>query len=116
VQQNAMDLEEITAKRMEMLGELEAAKMQEAVNGAMEAMAATVDRQGPSLSEVEDKIEARMAEARARAELGAATPEGSMAELEREVDLAEADATLDSLRAELGISPTRQNAIAGEQP
>jgi phage shock protein A len=59
----------------------------------------------PSLKEVEDKIEARMAEAQAKAELQSVTPEGSMAELEREVDLAQADTVLDNLRAELGLAP-----------
>lgn len=107
VQQNAMELEEIAAKRMEMLGELESAKMQEALNRAMQSINSTMDRDGPSLSEVEDKIEARMAEARARAELGAATPEGAIAELEREVGLAEANRTLEDLRAELGLTRTR---------
>jgi phage shock protein A len=110
VQQNAMELEEVAAKRMEMLGELESAKMQETLNRAMQSINATMDREGPSLSEVEDKIEARKAEARAQAELAAATPEGSIAELEREIGLAEADRMLDDLRADLGLS---QKALTG---
>jgi phage shock protein A len=105
VQSNAMELEEISAKRMEMLGELEAAKMQESLNKAMASINATVDvGDAPSLKEVEDKIEERMAEARARAELDTVTPEGAMAELEREVDMASAEATLDELKAQLGIT------------
>jgi phage shock protein A len=115
VQRNAMELEEIAAKRMEMLGELEAAKMQETVNNAMASISSSIDREGPSLKDVEDKIEARMAEARAHAELEAATPEGSVAELEREVDLAEADATLDELRAELGLDRREIGAGAPQQ-
>jgi phage shock protein A len=86
-----------------MLGALESAKLQESMNEAMASITASVGQDGPSLKEVEDKIEARMAEAQAKAELEAVTPEGSMAELERSVDLAEADKALDDLRKELGI-------------
>jgi phage shock protein A len=103
VQQNAMQLEEIASKRLEMLGALESAKLQESMNDAMASISASVGQDAPSLKEVEDKIEARMAEAQAKAELEAVTPEGSMAELERSVDLAEADQALDELRKELGI-------------
>jgi phage shock protein A len=113
VQQNAMELEEIGSKRLEMLGQLESAKMQEAMNEAMASVSASVGQDAPSLAEVEDKIDARMAEARAKAELEAVTPEGSMAELERAVDLAEADATLESLRAELGLAEGQGELPAG---
>lgn len=116
VQQNAMELEEIGSKRLEMLGQLESAKMQEAMNDAMASISASVGQDAPSLQEVEDKIDARMAEARAKAELEAVTPEGSMAELERAVDLAEADATLESLKAELGLSDGQGELPAGSSP
>jgi phage shock protein A len=105
VHDNAMRLEEITAKRMEMLGQLEQAKMQESVNNAMASINASVGGDAPSLKEIEDKIEDRMAEAMAKTELTAETPEGAMAELEREVDLASANSALDDLRAELGLGP-----------
>jgi phage shock protein A len=105
VHDNAMRLEEITAKRMEMLGQLEQAKMQESVNKAMASISSSVGGDAPSLKEIEDKIEDRMAEAMAKTELTAETPEGAMAELEREVDLASADSALDDLRAELGLGP-----------
>jgi phage shock protein A len=105
VRDNAMRLEEITAKRMEMLGQLEQAKMQESVNKAMASVNASVGGEAPSLKEIEDKIEDRMAEAMAKTELTAETPEGAMAELEREIDIASADSALDDLRAELGLGP-----------
>lgn len=105
VHDNAMRLEEITAKRMEMLGQLEQAKMQESVNKAMASIDSSVGGDAPSLKEIEDKIEDRMAEAMAKTELAAETPEGAMAELEREVDLASANSALDDLRAELGLGP-----------
>ncbi|HET6834465.1 MAG TPA: PspA/IM30 family protein [Acidimicrobiales bacterium] len=105
VHDNAMRLEEIAAKRMEMLGQLEQAKMQESVNKAMASIDRSVGGEAPSLKEIEDKIQDRMAEAMAKTELTAETPEGAMAELEREVDLASANSALDDLRAELGLGP-----------
>jgi phage shock protein A len=108
VQNNAMRLEEISSKRLEMLGQLEQAKMQESVNKAMASINATVGGDAPSLQEIEDKIRDRMAEAKAKTELTAVTPEGAIAELEREVDLASASGALDELRAELGLGPAPQ--------
>lgn len=103
VQQNAMRLQELTAKKMELLGSIQATKMQESVNEAVEAVSATMDDESVSLEKVEDKIEARKAEAMARAELREATPEGAEVELREAVSLAQADAKLEELKAELGI-------------
>ena len=69
VQANAASVQQLAAKRMELLGQLEAAKMQEKVNSAMSSMTATVGQDSPSLEEVENKIQARMAQASAKAEL-----------------------------------------------
>lgn len=103
VQTNAMNLEELSAKRMEMLGSLQQAKMQETVNSAVEAMSRGVTDDLPSLDQVETKIEQRKAEAMARAELHEATPEGAEAELRKAINMTEAEAKLDELRAELGL-------------
>ena len=103
VQQNAMRLQELAAKRMELLGSLEQAKMQESVNKAMESLSATIDDESVSLDRVEDKIEKRKAVAMAKAELREATPDGAELELREAVNLAQADAKLDELKAELGI-------------
>ncbi len=104
VEQNAMRVQELAAKRMELLGQIEQAKMQEAVNGAMESLTATVERDAPSLSRIEDKIGDRLANAKANAELRSATPEGAEAELREAVSLAQADDKLAELRAELGLN------------
>ena len=104
VQQNAMRLQELAAKRMELLGSLQQAKMQESVNKAMESMTATFDDEAVSLDKVEDKIEARRAEAMAHAELREATPEGAEMELRETISVAQADAKLDELKKELGIT------------
>jgi len=103
VQQNAMRLQELAAKRMELVGDLQQAKMQESVNEAVEAISATMDDDQVSLSRVEEKIEKRKAEAMAKAELREATPAGAESELREAVSMAQADAKLDELRAELGI-------------
>jgi phage shock protein A len=112
VQVNASSVQELAAKRMKLLGELQATKMQERVNDAMATMSATSSIDTPSLGDVEQKIQARKAQASAKAELASATPEGAMAELKRSTAELQASATLDSLRAELGL--TSSPAPAGE--
>jgi phage shock protein A len=104
VQQNAMRVSELAAKRMELLGSLEAAKMQESVNQAVDTMSNMSDYEMPSLEKIEDKIEKRKAEAMAKAELREATPEGSEMELKEAINMAQADAKLDELKAELGLA------------
>ncbi len=104
VQLNASRVQELAAKRMELLGQLEQAKMQESVNKAMTSMTAALDQEAPSLASVEEKINRRMADAKAHAELREATPEGAEAELREAISLAGADAKLEELRAELGLT------------
>lgn len=103
VQANAMRVQELSAKRMELLGSLEQAKMQEVVNEAVATMSESVDDGVPSLDAVEAKIEQRKAEAMAKAELHEITPEGAESELRKEVDMAQANQKLDELKAELGL-------------
>jgi phage shock protein A len=103
VQQNAMRLQELAAKRMEMVGSLQQARMQESVNKAVEAISSSVSDDSVSLEKVEDKIEQRKAEAMAKAELREATPEGAELELREAISMTQADAKLEELKAELGI-------------
>ncbi len=104
VQSNAMRLQELAAKRMQLVGQLEQAKMQEAVNTAVETISTSMEIDSPSLAKVEDKINQRLAEAKAQTELRDATPEGAEAELKESISLAKADARLEDLRKELGLS------------
>lgn len=104
VQSNAMRLQELAAKRMELVGQLQQAKMQEAVNSAVESISASMEVEAPSLDKVQDKIQARLSEAKARAELREATPEGTEAELREAISLAQADTKLEELKAELGLT------------
>ena len=104
VTQNAMRVQELAAKRMELLGSLEAAKMQESVNKAVDALSNTLDYDAPSLDKVEEKIEARKAQAMANAELREATPEGAESELKEAISMVQADAKLEELKSELGLT------------
>ena len=116
VQANAVKLQGLTAKQMELLGALEQAKMQETVNAAVQSMSATLDDSLPTLESVEDKIEKRKAQAMAKAEIFEATPDGGEAELRQAMNEAQADAKLEELKAELGLTTGGEatQAEAGE--
>jgi phage shock protein A len=101
---NALRLQELAAKRMQLVGQLEQAKMQETVNSAVDSISTSMEIDSPSLASVEDKINKRLAEAKAHTELREATPEGAEAELKESISLAQADARLADLRKELGLS------------
>lgn len=114
VQANAARLQELSAKQMELLGALEQAKMQESVNEAVQSMSATLDDELPSLEDVENKIEKRKAQAMAKAEIFDATPEGGEAELRQAMNEAQADAKLEELKAELGLTDVGETRPAPE--
>ena len=112
VSDNALKVEQLTAKRMELMGKLEQAKMQEQVNKTLENLHRPLDTAAPSIREIEDKINARMAQASGHAELEAGSLEGAQAELERDLRHTSASARLDALRSELGLSePATPEAI-----
>jgi phage shock protein A len=104
VTQNAMRLQELAAKRMQLVGQLEQARMQESVNRAVESISASMETNAPSLEKVEEKIQKRLSEAQAHAELREATPAGAESELREAVSIAQADARLDELKEELGLA------------
>jgi len=78
--------------------------MQEEVNKAVESMSGALETEAPSLERVEEKIEARLATAKANAEVAQSTPQGAENELREAVSLARADDKLAELRAELGLN------------
>src|SRR3990172_6315132 len=112
VQQNAMRLSELAAKRMELVGSLQQAKMQESVNKAVEAISATMGDDAVSMDKVEQKIEQRKADAMARAELSESTPQGAEMELREAVSISQADSKLAELKAELGIGEGTPPALS----
>jgi phage shock protein A len=114
VQTNAGKLQELSAKQIELMGALEQAKMQEAVNEAVQTMSVTLDDEMPTLASVEEKIERRKAQAMAKAEIHEATPQGAEAELREAINLSAADAKLDELKAELGLTTGGEATETGE--
>ena len=114
VQTNATRLQELSAKQIELMGTLEQAKMQEQVNAAVQTMSATLDDEMPSLASVEEKIERRKAQAMAKAEIYEATPQGAEAELREAINQTAADAKLEELRAELGLTTGESSTETGE--
>jgi phage shock protein A len=114
VQQNAMRLQELGAKRMQLVGQLQQAKMQEAVNSAVESISSSMEVEAPSLDKVEEKIQQRLASAKARTELREATPEGAESELKEAISIAQADAKLEELKRELGLT-TDGDAAGGTE-
>jgi phage shock protein A len=111
---NAARLQELSAKQMELLGALEQAKMQESVNAAVQSMSSTMDDSMPSLEDVADKIEKRKAQAMGQAEIFDITPEGGEIELRQAMNEAQADAKLEELKAELGLTDVAEPAPAPE--
>jgi phage shock protein A len=113
VQQNSRLLQEKLATKSKLLSQLEQAKMQEEMNSAMTQLNATVGDDVPTLSEVEEKIQMRYARAKAAAELGGATVESRVLEVEQASANVAAHQRLDQLRTELGLGSA---PAAGELP
>ena len=103
VQQNSRLLQERIAEKSKLLSQLEQAKMQEEMNEAMAQLNETVGDDVPTLREVEEKIQARYAKAKASAELGETSVESRVLEVEQATANVEAQGRLSQLRAELGL-------------
>ncbi len=114
VNQNAMRLQELSARRIELLGKLEQAKMQEQVNRTLEQLNRPMEQTGPTMTEIEDKINRRMAQANAHGELEASSIEGAARELEVSTAQLDAQARLEELRTELGLPAASAPAAAKE--
>ncbi len=110
VGQNSRLLQEKIAEKSKLLSQLEQAKMQEQMNSAMEQLSETVGDDVPTLKEVEDKIQARYAKAKASSELTEASVESRVLEVEQATANVEAQSRLSELRAELGLDSGTQAA------
>ncbi|MEM8746069.1 MAG: PspA/IM30 family protein [Actinomycetota bacterium] len=108
VQQNSRLLQEKIADRSKLLSQLDQAKMQEEMNDAMSQLTETVGDDVPTLSEVQEKIEARYAKAKASAELQDTTVESRVLEIEQATANVAAQSRLSELRAELGLDSGAQ--------
>lgn len=103
VSQNSRLLQRKLAEKSKLVSQLEQAKMHEEMNAAMNQLNETVGDDVPTLKEVEAKIHARYAKAKAAAELQETTAETSVLEIEQATANVEAQSRLSELRAELGI-------------
>ncbi len=103
VQQNSRLLQEKIAEKSKLLSQLDQAKMQEEMNSAMSQLTETVGDDVPTLNEVQEKIEARYAKAKASSELQEVNVESRVLEIEQATANVEAQTRLSELRAELGI-------------
>ena len=115
VQQNSRLLQEKIAEKSKLLSQLEQAKMQEEMNEAMAQLNETVGDDVPTLKEVEEKIQARYAKAKAHGELSEASVESRVLEVEQATANVAAHSRLSQLRAELGLDSGSTTA-AGEAP
>ena len=102
VAQNSTALQKKLAERQQLLSQLDQARMQEEMNKAMSQLSESVDEDVPTFDEDRAKIEKRLARAQAATEIGGASVETKMLEVEQAQMSAEAQARLGSLRAELG--------------
>jgi phage shock protein A len=103
VSQNSRLLQQKIAEKSKLVSQLEQAKMQEEMNSAMKQLNETVGDDVPTLKEVEEKIQARYAKAKATAELEETSVESSVLEIEQATANVEAQGRLSQLRAELGL-------------
>jgi phage shock protein A len=103
VAQNGRLLQQKLADKNRLLSQLDQAKMQEELNAAMGQLNETVGDDVPTLNEVQQKIEARYAKAKASSELSAVSVQGSILEIEQATTNIEAQSRLSQLRAELGL-------------
>ncbi len=111
VQQNSRLLQERIAEKSKLLSQLEQAKMQEEMNVAMTSLNEVVGGDVPTLKEVEEKIQARYAKAKAASELTEASVESRVLEVEQATANVEAQSRLSELRAELGLDAVAQPAV-----
>jgi phage shock protein A len=117
VAQNSRLLQEKLAEKNKLLSQLEQARMQEEMNKAMSQLSETVGDDVPSLKQVQEKIEARYAKAKAHSELSGTSIESSILEVEQATANVEAQSRLSELRAELGLDALNAPAPAAvEQP
>jgi phage shock protein A len=108
VKQNSRLLQEKIAEKSKLMSQLDQAQMQEEMNSAMSQLTETVGDDVPTFNEVQEKIEARYAKARASAELQEVSVESRVLEIEQATANVEAQSRLSELRAELGLDAATQ--------
>jgi phage shock protein A len=112
VAQNAAGLQKRLGERQKLLSQLDQAKMAEQLSTAMETMDAQVGADVPTLDQVRDKIETRLAKAKGMAELRSDSVEGRMLEVQQAVASNQASARLSEMRSKLGLAAAPGAATA----
>ncbi|MST33478.1 PspA/IM30 family protein [Acidimicrobiaceae bacterium USS-CC1] len=113
VQQNSTRLQQQLAERNNLLNQLEQARMQEQLNAATSQLSQTVGGDVPSLDQVREKIESRYAKAVGTSELGNATVESRMLEVQQAVIGVQAQSKLDQIRAQMQLEAGGDTGGAG---
>ena len=103
VDEHATRVRTVSARRTELLGQLAAARAQDALARTLEDVDAPIDTAGPSLEELDERIRERIALTAARAEVDAGGPDDVLRELEASTAAREAQSRLDALRRETGL-------------
>ena len=103
VAQNSRLLQQKISEKSKLMSQLDQAKMQEEMNSAMAQLQESVGSDVPTFSEVEEKIQARYAKAKATGELAETSVESRVLEIEQATANVEAQSRLSELRAELGL-------------
>ncbi|MBT8207040.1 MAG: PspA/IM30 family protein, partial [Acidimicrobiia bacterium] len=106
VSQNSARLQSKLAERQKLMSQLDQAKMKEQMNDAMSSLGETVGGDTPTLDEVREKIEGRLAKAQAASDLNESSTEGRMAEIEAAARNTQAKARLEELKSQLGVGST----------
>jgi phage shock protein A len=101
---NATQLQKALHERQQLLSQLDRAKMQEQMNAAMAQLRQSVGDEVPTLAEVRDKIQHRLAAAQATSELTGASIDVQMLEVEKIQAEAETEARLAEMRQQLGLT------------
>ncbi len=104
VRLNAEALRKKVAQREYLLSQLDQAKVQEQLNAAMAQLSQGTSEDVPSLDEVSDKIERRLAAARATSELRGSDVSIQVLEVEQALQGAETQARLGAMRSQLGLA------------
>ena len=118
VRTSSLALQKKLAEREALLSRIDQAEMQEQMNAAMRQLTASVGGDSPTLQEVSDKIDRRLAAAQAMTEISGANVDRQMLEVEEAQRQAETDARMGQLRSQIGIQVTRVElpALAATSP
>jgi len=112
VAQNSAMLQKKLSEKQKLLSQLDQAKMQEQLNTTLASLSETVGQDVPTLNEVRSKIEQRYAKASAAGELEGSGVEAKMLEVEHAAMNVEAQARLEQIRSQMGISTAPEAEVA----